>query len=339
MTAHTKGTGLKWVGRAIRRLEDPALVTGQGRFTADLPAAHWVRFVRSPIAAGKIAKIDAPKGAMVITAADLKGVKKITPMLHKFNYKPVGQPILADGVVRFVGEPVAAVVAASEEEAEDIADLVEVDIDETTPVIDARAALEAGRAAGARRGARQRHPRRQVQDAGLRRGLERRGQDHQGRRALAPAERHADGSARRPRRLRRLDRPRHADLHHADAASDAHRDRRRARHAGIRSARDRARCRRRLRPEDVARRRICRAGLAGAQTQSFGGLDRGPAREPDRRLSRARPVHHAGRRLRQERQAARAARRHRLQHRRLFLLPDHLRRRAADGDGGNAGAL
>ena len=45
---------------------------------------------------------------MVVTAADLKGVKKITPMLHKFNYKPVGQPVLADGTVRFIGEPVAA---------------------------------------------------------------------------------------------------------------------------------------------------------------------------------------------------------------------------------------
>ena len=142
MSAHTKGSGLKWVGRAIRRLEDPALVTGQGRFTADLPAAHWVRFVRSSVAAGKITKIDVPQDAFVVTAANLKGVKKITPMLHKFNYKPVGQPILADGVVRFVGEPVAAVVAASEADAEDIADLVEVSIEETTPVIDARAALE-----------------------------------------------------------------------------------------------------------------------------------------------------------------------------------------------------
>ena len=144
MTSHTKGSGLKWVGRAIRRLEDPALITGQGRFTADLAAVHWVRFVRSPVAAGKIVKFAAPKGAMVITAADLKGVKKITPMLHKFNYKPVGQPILADSHVRFVGEPVAAVVAASEEAAEDIADLVELIIDETTPAIDARAALEPG---------------------------------------------------------------------------------------------------------------------------------------------------------------------------------------------------
>jgi carbon-monoxide dehydrogenase large subunit len=141
MTAHTKGSGLKWVGRAIRRLEDPALVTGQGRFTADLPATHWVRFVRSPVAAGKIAKIDGPKGATVITAVDLKGVKKITPMLNKFAYKPVGQPVLAETQVRFVGEPVAAVVAAGKEQAEDIADLVEVAIDETRPVIDARAAL------------------------------------------------------------------------------------------------------------------------------------------------------------------------------------------------------
>src|ERR1700687_1660260 len=79
--------------------------------------------------------------ARVIPPADLRGVKPILPMLHKFDYKPVGQPVLADGQVRFVGEPVAAVVTASEEEAEDIADLVEVTIDETTPVIDARDAL------------------------------------------------------------------------------------------------------------------------------------------------------------------------------------------------------
>jgi carbon-monoxide dehydrogenase large subunit len=45
---------MTWVGRAIRRLEDPALLTGRGRFTADLPAAQWVRFLRSPVAAGRI---------------------------------------------------------------------------------------------------------------------------------------------------------------------------------------------------------------------------------------------------------------------------------------------
>jgi carbon-monoxide dehydrogenase large subunit len=143
-TKGSTGAGLKWVGRAIRRLEDPALVTGQGHFTADLPAAHWVRFVRSPNAAGTIQSVKAPDGALVITAADLKSVKKITPMLHKFEYKPVGQPILASGVVRFVGEAVAAAVASSEEEAEDIADLVEVDIREGAPSASASRASTRG---------------------------------------------------------------------------------------------------------------------------------------------------------------------------------------------------
>ena len=87
---------------------------------------------------------------MVITAADLKGVKKITPMLHKFSYKPVGQPPLAEGVVRFTGEPVAVVVATTAAEAEDIAEHIEVSIDETTAVSDARAALQIRRTANTR---------------------------------------------------------------------------------------------------------------------------------------------------------------------------------------------
>lgn len=145
MSTHgTKGTGMTWVGRAIRRLEDPALIKGQGRFTGDLSAVHWVRFVRSPVASGKLSKVTAPDGTTVITAADLTGVKKITPMLHKFSYRPIGQPILAEDVVRFVGEPVAAVVAGSEESAEDIADQVELTINETAAVADARAALKTG---------------------------------------------------------------------------------------------------------------------------------------------------------------------------------------------------
>ena len=139
---HQKKSG--WVGRSIRRLEDPALVAGCGRFTADLPATHWVRFVRSQVAAGRIESITPPDGAMVITAAELSAVKPIRPMLHKFNYVPVGQPVLADGVVRFVGEPVAAVVAASKEQAEDIADQVVVEIAGSEPVVEAPAALADG---------------------------------------------------------------------------------------------------------------------------------------------------------------------------------------------------
>jgi aerobic carbon-monoxide dehydrogenase large subunit len=135
-----------WVGRSIRRVEDRALVTGRGRFTADLTAAHWVRFVRSPVAAGRIQGIKAPQGATLITAADLVGVKPIRPMLHKFGYVPIDQPILASEVVRFVGEPIAAVIAASEEEAEDVADSVEVAIAQSPAVISAEEALAQGAA-------------------------------------------------------------------------------------------------------------------------------------------------------------------------------------------------
>jgi carbon-monoxide dehydrogenase large subunit len=143
MTA-VKGSGTAWVGRSIRRVEDPALVTGQGRFTADLPAVHWMRIVRSQVAAGRIDGISTPEGAKMVTAADLKALKQIRPGLSKFNYVAVGQPILADGVVRFTGEPVAAVYAASKELAEDLADQVNVAITETEPLVDATDALRNG---------------------------------------------------------------------------------------------------------------------------------------------------------------------------------------------------
>ena len=58
MTAPTKGSGTD-LGRPLDPPAGrPALLTGRGRFTADLPAAHWVRFVRSPVAAGRIDEIN-----------------------------------------------------------------------------------------------------------------------------------------------------------------------------------------------------------------------------------------------------------------------------------------
>ncbi|MEA2956961.1 MAG: aerobic carbon-monoxide dehydrogenase large subunit, partial [Alphaproteobacteria bacterium] len=139
-----KVDGQGWVGRSIRRVEDPALVAGNGRFTGDLPAARWVRFVRSSVAAGRIKRITAPEGATVITAAELSAVRQIQPMLHKFNYVPISQPVLAAAVVRFVGEPIAAVVASTKEEAEDIADRVEVEIEDIPAIVGTRAALAPG---------------------------------------------------------------------------------------------------------------------------------------------------------------------------------------------------
>src|ERR1700719_3220802 len=144
MAAPTAGSGMKWVGRAIRRLEDPALVPGRGRFTGDLSSAQWVRFVRAPFPSGRIAGITAPAGARIYRAADLDGVRPIRPMLHKFNYQPIEQPILAADVVRFVGEPIAAVVASSPAAGEDIAEAVAIEIADLPSVVDAQEAQKPG---------------------------------------------------------------------------------------------------------------------------------------------------------------------------------------------------
>ena len=135
---------MRWVGRSIHRLEDPALVRGDGRFTGDLKAANWVRFVRSPVASGCITRISWPEGAPVFTSAELEQIKPIRPLLHNFNYVPISQPVLAMDVVRFVGEPVAAVLAPTQEQAEDLADLVDVQIEPMPAIADARDAMIAG---------------------------------------------------------------------------------------------------------------------------------------------------------------------------------------------------
>jgi carbon-monoxide dehydrogenase large subunit len=133
-----------WVGRSIRRLEDPALLTGAGCFTGDLPASRWVRFVRSPCAAGRIDSVTAPARVRLFTAADLADVRPLQPMLHKFGYVPIRQHVLATGTVRYVGEPVAVVVAKTRELAEDDADAVELSITPTDAVVDAEAAMRPG---------------------------------------------------------------------------------------------------------------------------------------------------------------------------------------------------
>lgn len=134
-----------WAGRALRRFEDPPLLRGEGRFAADLAggAAH-LRFVRSPLPHGRIASIEAPGHVKVITGADLAGVGPLRPLLHRADYRPVEQPILARDAVRFVGEPIAAVAAGSPEEAEDAAEQVYVDIEPQDHVTDAEAAVRPG---------------------------------------------------------------------------------------------------------------------------------------------------------------------------------------------------
>ena len=119
------------------------LVRGEGAFVADHAlSAKAIRFVRSDVARGRIREIRKPDDAWVITAADLEGVGSICPLLHRSDYVPVNQPILAVDRVTHVGEPVAAVVAETPEEAEDIAEQIFVDIESETPVVDMDSALE-----------------------------------------------------------------------------------------------------------------------------------------------------------------------------------------------------
>lgn len=126
----------RWVGQSLLRFEDPPLLTGEGRFVADLAdRASFLRFVRSPVPHGRIVSIEAPDDVTVFTGEDLLGVRPIRPLLHREDYRPVDQPVLARDTVRFVGEPIAVVVAASPEEAEDIAEQVFVEIEALDHVI------------------------------------------------------------------------------------------------------------------------------------------------------------------------------------------------------------
>jgi aerobic carbon-monoxide dehydrogenase large subunit len=147
------------IGRSVRRLEDPPLLTGAGRFAADIApkGALHMRIVRSPIAFGRLTAIrtdDAARRLGVVavwTAEDVADIPPIdfrmTPMPGLERYR---QPILARDHVRYVGEPVAAVFAADAYVAEDAADLVIPDIEPLAPCLDLGA--EAGDAAIIRKG-------------------------------------------------------------------------------------------------------------------------------------------------------------------------------------------
>jgi carbon-monoxide dehydrogenase large subunit len=133
---------MKWVGRNVPRLEDPVLVRGDGRFVADIAiGAQAVRFVRSPVASGRIVAIRAPAGARVITGEDLRDLRPVVPRLNRFNYAAIEQPVLPRDRVRHVGQAVAAVIADTPESAEDLADTIELEIESEPPLVDPEAAL------------------------------------------------------------------------------------------------------------------------------------------------------------------------------------------------------
>lgn len=142
-----------YVGSRMRRLEDPRLLAGVGHFADDeeRPGQLWMRVVRSPVAHAVLGAVDVGDALKlsgvrtVLTSADIS----VPPIPVRVSPDPGDlsaylQPVLARGHVRYVGEPVAVVVADDPYLAEDGADLVAVDYAELAPVRDARAACSPG---------------------------------------------------------------------------------------------------------------------------------------------------------------------------------------------------
>ena len=136
------------IGRPIPRIDAAAKVTGAAAFVGDLavPGTLHAVVVRSEIVHGRIVALEreaaaaAPDVVRVLTFADLAAG------LASTHYGPVVRdcPLLADGVVRYEGEPVAVVVARTLEAAQRAARLVEVTYEELAPVVDLQAAMGEG---------------------------------------------------------------------------------------------------------------------------------------------------------------------------------------------------
>jgi carbon-monoxide dehydrogenase large subunit len=145
------------IGQPVRRSEDPALVRGEGRYTDDTQRTGqtYAAMVCSSFAHGVIRGIDTaaakamPGVLAVYTAADLTGyggLKCNLPLKSRdgspIRYTP--RPALAGDKVRFVGDPVACVIAETIAQAKDGAEAVVLDIEPLPAVVSARAAAQAG---------------------------------------------------------------------------------------------------------------------------------------------------------------------------------------------------
>jgi 2-furoyl-CoA dehydrogenase large subunit len=142
------GAAPPWLGQSVERVEDAALLTGQGRYIDDLgirPGTHFAAILRSPHAHAHVRTIwadaarRAPGVAAVITGADVKALSAGLVVGVKAAIEC--WPIATDRV-RYVGEPVAVVVAADRYLAEDALDLIEVGYEPLPAIVDPLAALD-----------------------------------------------------------------------------------------------------------------------------------------------------------------------------------------------------
>ena len=139
------------IGKPLKRKEDPRLIQGISHYVDDivLPGMQFASILRSPYAHAKIRSIDtskaksAPGVTLVLTGPDLKGAVGNVPCAAVIpDMKSAPRPPLALDRVRFVGEGVAVVVANSRYAARDAVDLIEVDYEPLTPVVNPEKALE-----------------------------------------------------------------------------------------------------------------------------------------------------------------------------------------------------
>lgn len=135
------------IGASLPRREDGRVLRGETCFVDDIvrPGMAHAAFVRSPHASASIRSISVPESAdgliAVITAADLGGQLRTFPLTAPEGMEvneAEAHPVLAADEVRYVGQPVAAVIAGSRALAEDAVELVEVDYDTRPAVLDAR---------------------------------------------------------------------------------------------------------------------------------------------------------------------------------------------------------
>jgi aerobic carbon-monoxide dehydrogenase large subunit len=134
------------IGSAVTRREDARILLGRTRYVDDLERAGLahVAFVRSPHARASITAIEVPAAAdglmAVVTAADLDGLVRPFPVppLDGAELADEPHPVLACDEVRYAGQPVAAVIATTRALAEDAAELVRVDYEPQTAVVNAR---------------------------------------------------------------------------------------------------------------------------------------------------------------------------------------------------------
>jgi carbon-monoxide dehydrogenase large subunit len=140
-TAVPEREAARFVGKPVHRREDPRLLTGHGQYVDDvnLPGQLHAVFVRSPLARAKILSIDAtaarelPGVFAVYTAAELHEGVNPFPAPGPVNF-PSFYPLAVDDV-RFVGDPLAMVLADDRYIAEDAAELVEVEYEALTAVV------------------------------------------------------------------------------------------------------------------------------------------------------------------------------------------------------------